>query len=78
MQAGEIDGWELATGDLLPLLDRDRELKRELVDDTGFCMILRPNHLFPPFDNPAVRRALLAVVDQTDTMIAAVTVRANS
>ena len=36
----------------------------------GFCMMLRPNHLFPPFDNPAVRRALLGVVDQTEVMIA--------
>jgi len=33
-------------------------------------MVLRPNHLFPPFDNPAVRRALLPVIDQTEAMIA--------
>ena len=70
LQTGEVDGWERPTGDLLPLLGRDRNLKLELVYETGGCMLMRPNHLFPPFDNPAVRRALLPVVDQTEAMIA--------
>ena len=70
LRQGEVDGWELPPGDLLPLLARDRKLKQESVWDTGFCMMLRPNHLFPPFDNPGVRRALLGVIDQTETMIA--------
>jgi peptide/nickel transport system substrate-binding protein len=70
LQTGEVDGWELPTGDLLPLLRGDRNLKLELVYDTGGCMLLRPNHLFAPFDKPAVRRALLPAVDQTEVMIA--------
>ena len=70
LQSGEMDGWERPTGDLLPLLRRDRKLKLELVFDSGGCMLLRPNHLFPPFDNPAVRRALLRVVNQTEEMTA--------
>ena len=70
LRAGEVDGWEFATADLLPLLGRDRKLKLEIVFDTGLCMLLRPNHLFPPFDNPAVRSALLRVVDQTESMTA--------
>lgn len=70
LQRGEVDGWERPTGDLLPLLARDRRLKLDLVYEAGGCMLLRLNHLFPPFDNPAVRRALLPVVDQTEAMIA--------
>ncbi len=27
--------------------------------------LLRPNHLYPPFDKPAVRRALMGAIDQT-------------
>lgn len=70
LQTGEMDGWEQPTADLLPVLARDRKLKVELVYEDGFCMVLRPNHLYPPFGNPAVRRALLGVVDQTDVVIA--------
>ena len=70
LQRGEVDGWELPTADLLPMLARDRKLRVELVYETGGCTLLRPNHLFPPFDNPAVRRALLGAIDQTEAMIA--------
>ena len=71
LRQGQVDGWELPTSDLLPLLARDRKLRQESVWDTGFCMMLRPNQLFPPFDNPGVRRALLGVIDQTEVMTAA-------
>ena len=71
IKSGEMDGWLLPTGDLLPLLDRERHLKRELVYDTGFEMWCRLNHLFPPFDNPAIRRALFSAIDQESAMIAA-------
>jgi peptide/nickel transport system substrate-binding protein len=70
MKSGEMDGWEMPTGDLLPLLDRERHLKREFVYDTGFEAYIRPNHLLPPFDNPAVRRALFPAIDQEADMIA--------
>jgi peptide/nickel transport system substrate-binding protein len=32
--------------------------------------ILRFNQLYPPFDNPAIRRALLGAVDQAEAMTA--------
>src|SRR5690349_23414971 len=32
--------------------------------------ILRFNQLYPPFDNPAARRALLSAIDQNEAMIA--------
>ena len=70
LMRGEVDEWAQPPGDLLPLLGRTSKIRLELVLETGFAMILRPNHLFPPFDNPAVRRALLPAFDQTETMIA--------
>jgi len=70
LQSGEVDYWEFATVDLLPLLKRDPALRVELIYETGIGGIIRPNHLHPPFDNPAVRRALWSGIDQTDFMTA--------
>jgi peptide/nickel transport system substrate-binding protein len=33
---------------------------------------MRPNHLFPPFDNPEVRRTLMRAINQRDFMNAAI------
>lgn len=70
LMQGEMDEWDQPPADLLPLLKRNGKVRLELVYETGYSVILRPNHLFPPFDNPAVRRALLPAFDQTDAMIA--------
>jgi peptide/nickel transport system substrate-binding protein len=69
MQAGEMDWWENPPGDLLPLL-RKAKVVVEITDRTGFPFMLRPNHLYPPFDKPAVRRALMGAIDQKEFMIA--------
>jgi peptide/nickel transport system substrate-binding protein len=71
MTSGEMDCWEAPTGDLLPLLERQRHLRREFVYDAGRAPFCRPNHLHPPFDNPAIRRALLPAIDQEAAMVAA-------
>ena len=42
----------------------------EITDHTGTPFLLRPNHLYPPFDKPAVRRALMGAIDQKEFMIA--------
>jgi len=70
LRSGEMDGWEQPTGDLLPLLERDPKLRRFFIGETGACSYLRPNCLFPPFDNPAIRRALFTAIDQHAAMIA--------
>jgi len=70
MQRGEADWWEQPVFDLLPLLGRDPNLATSLVEVTGNIGLLRMNQLFPPFDNPAVRRALLAALNQADYMTA--------
>lgn len=70
MQAGEVDWWENASPDLLPLLKRRRNLIVApcVIPSTA---IMRFNALHPPFDNPAIRRALLGAVDQSEFMMAA-------
>ncbi|MBV8426753.1 MAG: hypothetical protein JOZ88_05870, partial [Hyphomicrobiales bacterium] len=71
LRLGEMDWWELPPPDLVPMLRKDRALKVEVQDPTGFIGIFRMNHLNPPFDNPAIRRALLGAIDQTEFMQAA-------
>jgi peptide/nickel transport system substrate-binding protein len=70
LTAGEVDWLEYTNNDLRPMLDRHRALRTRLVDDLT-TTILRFNWLQPPFDNPAIRRALLGMVVQSDFMTAA-------
>jgi len=69
LHAGEIDWWELPPSDLLAQLACDREVAVTAQYATTMG-ILRFNHLHPPFNNPAVRRALLGAVDQAEAMTA--------
>jgi peptide/nickel transport system substrate-binding protein len=70
LQAGEVDWWENASNDVLPLLKRQRNLV--LAPGTmPSIAIMRFNALHPPFDNPAARRALLGAVVQSEFMAAA-------
>jgi peptide/nickel transport system substrate-binding protein len=71
MQAEEMDWWESPTPDLLPLLRRNTDLTVPPADPMGYMGTLRMNHLQPPFNNPALRRAVLGAVSQTDFMAAA-------
>jgi peptide/nickel transport system substrate-binding protein len=70
LQAGEIDWWERVAPDLRPLLARRRDVAIDRVETQGTVAMLRPNHLHPPFDDPAVRRALLPALSQADIMSA--------
>ena len=69
VQNGEIDWWLVPDADLLPLLRKQRNVKVENHIPTGFIATMRFNQLNPPFDNPAIRRALLGMVQQSDYMI---------
>lgn len=65
---GEQDYWEYPLHDLLPMLRRSRGVvvQQRLQDGTyGVC---RFNTLHPPFNNPAIRRAVAMAVDQRDYM----------
>jgi peptide/nickel transport system substrate-binding protein len=72
MQNGEIDWWLTPNADLLPLMQKQARLKVETVNRTGTIATMRFNHLNPPFDNPALRRAMLGAIEQSDYMIGAV------
>ncbi len=67
---GEIDWWLNPTGDQQAALRRDRNLKVEVIDPLGSVGMIRFNFLHPPYDNPAVRRAALAAISQSDFMSA--------
>lgn len=71
MQAGEMDWWEAPTFDLLPLLRHSQDLTVTAPDLLDYLGTLRMNHLQPPFNNPALRRAVLGAVSQEDYMAAA-------
>ena len=68
MQRGEADWWEQPSFDLLPVMQREPDLKTFVVEVTGNIGLFRMNQLFPPFDNPAIRRALLPALKQADYM----------
>jgi len=69
LSRGEIDWWESPSRDLADMVARDRNVT--LVSHYMPAMgIMRFNQLYPPFDKPEARRALLAVVDQAEAMTA--------
>jgi peptide/nickel transport system substrate-binding protein len=70
LQTGEVDWIEYALGDLRAVLQRDKNLRLQKVGSTGFWGSLRMNQLYPPFSNPAIRRALMGGIDQTEYMMA--------
>jgi peptide/nickel transport system substrate-binding protein len=72
LQTGAVDWWWAPETDLLPLLRRNRGIVVRSVDPTGYIGTMRFNQLIPPFDKPAVRRAILGAVQQAEYMQAVV------
>ncbi|HTW53236.1 MAG TPA: ABC transporter substrate-binding protein [Stellaceae bacterium] len=70
LQAGEVDWWENPTIDLVGSLKTNANLTIAVKDHTGEIGCLRFNHLYPPFDKPAVRRAVLSAIGQKDIITA--------
>ena len=68
----EQDYWEYPLHDLIPLLKRNRDVVVGQRLSQGTYAGMRVNHLHPPFDNPAIRRALLLGIDQRDHLRAVV------
>jgi peptide/nickel transport system substrate-binding protein len=54
--------------DLVPELRRSEGIKVEVVETKELIGYLRFNHLYPPFDDPGIRRALLHAVRQRPFM----------
>jgi peptide/nickel transport system substrate-binding protein len=69
LSRAEIDWWESPSRDLADLVAADRNVT--LVSHYMPAMgILRFNQLYPPFDKPEARRALLMAIDQAEAMTA--------
>lgn len=71
--AGEIDFFENPSYDLLPLLEAETDtIEIAPINDLGGQLILRMNHLQPPFDNPKMREAVLAAISQEEFLKASI------
>ncbi len=68
LQNNEVDWWEYAFPDLVPMLQRGGGVTVATGDPLGYISILRFNSLNPPFDNQALRHAVMSAVNQTDYM----------
>jgi ABC-type transport system substrate-binding protein len=69
LRRGEIDWWENPPRDLVDQVSGDPNITvvSHFATANG---IMTFNHRYPPFDNPAIRRALLGTVDQAEAMSA--------
>ena len=72
LQNGEVDWNEWPVEDVLPMLRRDSKITVQRIGSVGWWGLMRPNHLYPPFDKPGVRRALMRAINQGDFMQAAI------
>src|SRR5437763_10200956 len=72
LQSGEIDWWENPISDLVPLLRKNRNVAVDIADPLGNIGAFRMNHLYPPFNDVKVRRAVLMALDQEEYMRALV------
>jgi len=70
LQSGEDDWWENPPPDLWPVLAANSDIVLAPLDPLGGTGCLRFNHLYPPFDNVKMRRAVLMVANQADFMTA--------
>lgn len=68
LRTGEVDWWEQPLPDLVPLLKGMANVAVELKDRGGSVPVLVFNCLQPPFDNAAIRRAVLLAINRTDVM----------
>ncbi|MCJ2135797.1 ABC transporter substrate-binding protein [Methylobacterium sp. J-026] len=68
LRAGEVDWIDYPVIDLLPMLRSSPGVGVKILDPKGLIGVFRMNHLQPPFDNPRIRRAVLAAFDQSEFM----------
>jgi len=68
LNAGEVDIFEQPPTDLLPMLQRNKDVVVKVHNPFGEVAYLRPNHLHPPFDKPEGRQALLYIAAQDEYM----------
>lgn len=69
---GEVDMVEQASFDLLPELEKSKDITIKDLNPAGQQYMLRPNWLQPPLDNVKIRRVIMAAVNQEDYLAAQV------
>ena len=72
LQNGEIDWWETPLPDLVPLLKRNKNITVDIADPLGNIGVFRLNHMFEPFSDVKIRRAIQMAINQEDYMRAVV------
>ena len=72
LQRGEIDWFERPTPEQQTLLRGDPSVAIVEIETSGSGAFLRLNHLHPPFNDKALRRALLPAIVQSDFVMAIV------
>ncbi len=72
LQNNEVDWWENPITDLVPVLRGNPDVKLDIADPLGNIGDCRFNHLYPPFDDVRVRRAVMMAANQADYMEALV------
>src|SRR6202049_3817067 len=70
LNAGEADWWENPPLDLIPALAGNLDITVAGVDPLPQPIMVKFNHLLPPFDNVKMRQAVLSVINQTDFLTA--------
>jgi peptide/nickel transport system substrate-binding protein len=61
---GEVDLIEAMPYDLLPLVEKDKNIRIQVIDKAGRQYIMRFNTLLKPFDNPRIRQAAVHALRQ--------------
>jgi len=69
--AGEIDLLDSPAGDVVPLLERNKDIVVQKIPPVGNFGAIRPNALHAPFNDARARQALALLVPQEDYMAAA-------
>src|ERR1700690_848517 len=70
LNAGEADWWENPPNDVLPVLTANSDIVVQRADALPSPIMVKFNHLQPPFNNPMLRQAVMAVTDQSDFLTA--------
>jgi len=67
--SGEIDYVESPPTDLLPLYEAEDSVEMRVINKLGSMVMLRPNHIHPPFNDEKVLQALAYAINQKDVMV---------
>ena len=68
LQAGEVDWLDQPLPDLIPTIQRNRNIVVDVLNPFGIMSIMRLNHLQAPFNDRAVRQAVALATDQSEYM----------